>query len=126
LSEYERVRLDYDYMGFSLLMHPFSFIRIDLKKRDFISAHDIASLEHGKEVKVAGLVIIRQRPPTAKGVVFFTLEDETGLMNIVLWPSLAESHRQEVLLAQAVAIKGRLEKKMAAITLSPLISMIYP
>lgn len=111
LSEFERVHRDYHYTGFSLTKHPLAFIRSDLSERGFVSASDIGSLNHGREVKVAGLVIVRQRPATAKGVIFFTLEDETGLMNIVIWPSFAESHRQEVLLSPVVAIKGRLEQK---------------
>lgn len=110
ISGYGQTHRDYRHLGFSLNQHPLHFLRARLKDRGYHQARDLVTLAHGTMIKVAGLVIIRQRPSTAKGVVFFTLEDETGLMNIVIWPSFAEIHRKEVLLAPAVAIVGRLEK----------------
>lgn len=111
ISPFDRVRLDYHYTGHSLKQHPIAFIRSDVARRQYVSSQDFATLTHGALVKIVGLVIIRQRPATAKGVIFFTLEDEYGLMNIVIWPNLLETRRKEVLLAPIVAIKGRLEKK---------------
>ncbi len=111
ISEFQRMQIDYHYTGFSLKKHPMTFIRTRLQKRGYVSSREIESLKHGINIKVAGLIIIRQRPSTANGVVFFTLEDEMGLMNIVIWPTFLESHRKEVLLSTTVAISGRLEKK---------------
>lgn len=111
IGDFDRVRRDYRITGFSLGKHPMSFVRDNLRRHGYSSHADIAQLSHHSAIKVAGLIIIRQRPATAKGVIFFTLEDEFGLMNIVIWPALSATRRKEVLLSTAVAICGRLEKK---------------
>jgi error-prone DNA polymerase len=111
LSSYDRVLNDYAHSGFSLFKHPMEFLRSRLSEKGYLLAKDLPLKKHESRVKVAGLVIIRQRPATAKGVIFFTLEDESGLMNIVIWPSFLASHRKEVLLSPIVALEGRLEIK---------------
>ena len=77
----------------------------------------ITSAEHwnerlaGRRVNVAGLVLVRQRPGTAKGVIFLTLEDETGIVNVVVWPKVFEKNRRTVMTAQFLEVRGRIERE---------------
>ena len=73
------------------------------------SSRDLAGVEHGRHIAVAGLVTGRQRPSTASGVIFVTLEDEHGMMNVVVWADLGERQRRELLESQLMQVNGRLE-----------------
>ncbi len=88
MSEGERLVADYAGTGLSIGRHPMAFRRDDLAMRGVLRACDLRSARQGRRVRVAGMVITRQRPGTAKGFVFLTLEDETGIANIIVRPDL--------------------------------------
>lgn len=105
----EDVVHDYRTMSFSLKAHPVSFMRQSLLGRGVTACGDLDRLRNGQRVEVAGLVLVRQRPGTATGVVFATLEDETGVANIVIWSAAFEKHRRTILSSRMMAVKGRLQ-----------------
>jgi error-prone DNA polymerase len=108
----EHVVEDYASIGLSLKAHPVAFFRRDLDRRGILtSAQHWDERLAGQRVTVAGLVLVRQRPGTAKGVIFLTLEDETGIVNIVVWPKMMEKHRRVVMTARFLAVRGRIERQ---------------
>lgn len=111
MSELQEVIFDYKMLGLSLKQHPMAFLRDDLRQQSYFSTHNLAKLANGQAVKVAGVVIIRQRPPTAKGVIFQTIEDENGFANIVIWPKVYETYKAEALFSTVVAVEGRLQRQ---------------
>jgi error-prone DNA polymerase len=108
----EHVVHDYAAISLSLKAHPIAFFREDLARRGVITsaAHWNDKLA-GRRVTVAGLVLVRQRPGTAKGVIFLTLEDETGIVNIVVWPKVFERNRRVVMTAQFLQVRGKIERE---------------
>jgi error-prone DNA polymerase len=100
---------DYASIGLTLGKHPLSLIRKQLTARRCLSSADLAKVPHGKRVRFAGLVRMRQRPETASGVTFVTLEDEHGMVNAVVWKRTAEEQRRELLESSLMAIDGRWE-----------------
>jgi len=102
---------DYTATGLSLKAHPVGFLRDKLGRRGVTVATDLARLRDGRRVKVAGLVLVRQRPGSAKGVMFITLEDETGPLNVIVWPSLFEHFRRVVFSAGMMGVEGRLQRE---------------
>jgi error-prone DNA polymerase len=100
---------DYDGLGLSPTTHPMIFLRDHLNKLKVKRACDLKET-NGTDIKVAGLVIIRQRPGTAKGFVFLTLEDETGLINVVVKPNLVKKSRRAIVTSSILLVKGKLEK----------------
>ncbi|MFN4206187.1 MAG: error-prone DNA polymerase [Agrobacterium albertimagni] len=106
----EEVLSDYRSLTFSLKAHPVSFLRQAMQRAGLKSATDLESLSHGAKVEIAGLVLVRQRPGSAKGVIFMTLEDETGTANVIVWPKVFERYRPIVMGARLVALRGRLQK----------------
>ncbi|MBN8213913.1 MAG: error-prone DNA polymerase [Xanthomonadales bacterium] len=100
---------DYASIGLTLGKHPLSLIRKQLTARRCLSSADLAKAPHGKRVRFAGLVRMRQRPETASGVTFVTLEDEHGMVNAVVWKRTAEEQRRELLESSLMAIDGRWE-----------------
>jgi error-prone DNA polymerase len=109
MSHSEDVVHDYRTMSFSLKAHPVSFMRRSLERRGIVACADLDRMRNGQRVEVAGLVLVRQRPGTATGVVFATLEDETGIANIVIWSTAFEKHRPVILSSRMMAVKGRLQ-----------------
>ena len=107
----EQVVADYMSLRLSLKAHPVSFLRAGLAGEDYLPASALAEMTDGRRLKVAGLVLVRQRPGTAKGVIFATLEDETGVANVVVWADVFERHRATVLKAGMVGVEGRLQKE---------------
>jgi error-prone DNA polymerase len=105
----EEVVADYQTQRLSLKAHPMSFLRASLAERGFLRACDLSGRRNRSTVTVAGVVLIRQRPGSAKGVVFVTLEDETGVVNIVVWPDTMERFRKEVMGARLMEVRGRVE-----------------
>ncbi|SHN49423.1 error-prone DNA polymerase [Erythrobacter sanguineus] len=105
----EEVVADYQTTRLSLKAHPMAFLRADLAARGFVRASDLRSRKFRSMVQVAGVVLIRQRPGSAKGVTFITLEDETGVINLVVWPDLKEKNRKVVMGARAMEVRGRVE-----------------
>ncbi|MBL8545667.1 MAG: error-prone DNA polymerase [Hyphomonadaceae bacterium] len=111
----EHIVEDYRTIGLSLKAHPVSLLREELLARRVIKAEQLTQIRNGERVRVSGLVLVRQRPGTASGVIFMTLEDETGIANIVVWPKLFEQYRREVLGGRLVAIDGPVQSESGVI-----------
>ena len=107
----EDLYADYASLGTTLGPHPLAMLRERLQALRCRSSHDLQSLAHGRPVTVAGLVTGRQRPSTATGVTFVTLEDEFGMINVVVWRDLAERQRRVLVGSQMMQVKGRFEYK---------------
>ena len=107
----EHVVDDYRSLRLSLKAHPVSFLRDRLAAEGVIPNARLAGLADGARVKVSGLVLVRQRPGTASGVIFATLEDEGGIANTVIWPKVFERFRAIVMGASLVAVEGKLQKE---------------
>ncbi|MES2454726.1 MAG: error-prone DNA polymerase [Bacteroidota bacterium] len=107
----EHVVQDYAATTLSVKAHPVSFLREKLKLLHISSADDLAKITDGTLVKVAGLVLVRQRPGTAKGVCFITIEDETGFSNLVVFQKLFDKYRQEILAAKLLMVEGKLQRE---------------
>ena len=105
----EEVVADYETIRLSLKGHPVGFLRERLTRMGAIRAVDLDKARPGRRIAVAGVVLVRQRPGTAKGVVFMTIEDETGVANIVVWPKVFERYRPVVMGARLMLIRGRVE-----------------
>jgi error-prone DNA polymerase len=110
-TEFDDISADHASMGFSLGRHPLALLRGDLRREGFVTAEDLRGMAGDDPVRVAGLVITRQRPGSAGGVMFVTLEDETGYVNLVVWPRLAERQRQALLGSRLLAVKGQLQRQ---------------
>lgn len=106
----EETVLDYGAMDLTLRDHPLALLRPRLRELRTIDTREMAEARQGQQVRLAGLVLVRQRPGSAKGVVFFTLEDEFGSANIVLYRAVTEAHRAAVLSARLLLVEGRLER----------------
>ncbi|WP_029015179.1 error-prone DNA polymerase [Niveispirillum irakense] len=102
---------DYVRTGLSLKGHPVGFLRTDLRRRGMVTCRDAMTAPDGKWLEIAGLVLVRQRPGTASGVLFVTLEDETGAANLVVWKDRFETYRRDILAAQLMAAKGRVQRE---------------
>ncbi len=102
---------DYRSTGLSLRCHPVSFLRDDLAARRIVRCADLTTIQDGKRLEVAGIVLVRQRPGSARGVLFVTIEDETGHANLILWPSVFEAQRRLVLSASMIACRGKLQRE---------------
>ncbi len=105
-SEAEAIVGDYRALGLSLQRHPLALLRPHLLARRFLPATTLFEHANGQFARGAGLVTVRQRPATAKGVLFLTLEDETGSVNVIVWPALVERQRREVLGARLLGVYG--------------------
>lgn len=110
LSEREELAWDYELLGFAPGDHPLRLLRERLRGKGALSAAELATIPTGQEVIVAGLVVVRQAPPTAKGHLFLTLEDETGLVNLIVRPDLRARRGELLLTAEALAAQGRLQR----------------
>jgi error-prone DNA polymerase len=110
-TEGEELAADYAALGLTLGRHPLALLRERLSRRGILSAARLSALPHGRTARAAGLVITRQRPGTASGVTFVTLEDETGTVNVVVWRDLAERQRRELFASQLLAVSGKVERE---------------
>jgi error-prone DNA polymerase len=106
----EHVISDYQTTRLSLKAHPMHFLRAHYAAEKFVTAEELKSLADKKRLSIAGVVLIRQRPGTSKGVVFITIEDETGIANLVVWPDLFEKQRKIVMGARLMAVRGIIQK----------------
>jgi error-prone DNA polymerase len=111
----EQVVEDYRHLHLSLKAHPVSFLRGDLDRRGILRNETLPGIANGERVTVAGLVLVRQRPGTAKGVIFMTLEDETGIANTIVWQRMFEQFRATVIGARLVAVTGPLQSASGVI-----------
>jgi len=111
----EEVIADYQTQRLSLKAHPMSFLRAGLTARGFVRAADLKTRKSRSMINLAGVVLIRQRPGSAKGVVFITLEDETGVANLVIWPDTMERYRKVIMGARLIEVRGRVETEEGVI-----------
>jgi error-prone DNA polymerase len=102
---------DYRSMQLSLRAHPVSFVRDELARRGAATCADLSSMREGRHVEVAGLILVRQKPGSAKGILFVTIEDETGIANGVIFPDRFESQRRTIMSAAMVGMRGRVQRE---------------
>ena len=105
-SEAQQIIADYRSIGLTLGRHPVALLREHLLKRRLLPASTLADFKQGQIARTCGIVTVRQRPATAKGTVFVTLEDETGTVNVIVWPALVERQRQELLQSSLLGVYG--------------------
>lgn len=110
MADGEQVVEDYRTLRLSLRAHPLSFLRQRLAGRGVLPAEALLRAQDGDRAATAGLVLVRQRPGSAKGVIFMTLEDETGVVNVVVWPNVLERYRRAVLGARLALVRGRVQR----------------
>jgi DNA polymerase III alpha subunit len=128
----EQVVEDYRRLHLSLKAHPVAFLRADFERRGILRHQDLPAIPSGRRVTVGGLVLVRQRPGTAAGVIFMTLEDETAIANTIVWPKIFETFRPIVLGARLVSVTGKLQSESGVIhvvaerveDLTPLLSRL--
>jgi DNA polymerase III alpha subunit len=111
----EQVVADYRHLHLSLKAHPVSFLRGEIERRGIVRHERLGALPSGRIVTVAGLVLVRQRPGSAQGVIFMTLEDETGIANTIVWPKVFEIFRPVVLGARLISVTGKLQNEQNVI-----------
>jgi error-prone DNA polymerase len=111
----EEVVNDYRFLSLSLRTHPAAFLRADLARRGIIRNAELRTKPSGARVAVSGLVTIRQRPGSANGVIFMTIEDESAVANIIVWPKTFERFRPIILGARYVAVRGELQQESGVI-----------
>lgn len=102
---------DYRATQLSLRAHPVSFLRERLRAMKIVRCGDLAGIRDGRNVEVAGVILVRQRPGSAKGILFVTIEDESGIANGILWPDRFEIYRRQVMTSSMIAMRGRLQKE---------------
>lgn len=105
-AETEDVVTDYKHPGLTLRSHPVSFLREQLTRMRFIPGDVLANFADRQLARGCGIVTVRQRPGMAKGVVFLTLEDEAGTVNVICWPSIVDEYRREVMGAELLGVYG--------------------
>ncbi|WP_394848999.1 error-prone DNA polymerase [Pendulispora brunnea] len=111
LSRGEQLSLDYGRTGFSATDHPLALLRPKLAQREVKSSRELMDTPHGRAVKTAGYVICRQRPGTASGVVFITMEDELGFINLLLWTRVFDEYRHIATTSPLLLVRGKLERE---------------
>lgn len=111
MTEGHNVISDYSHVGLTLREHPVAFLRRDLTGRSMVTCEEAMSARDGRWLMTAGLVLVRQKPGSAKGVMFLTIEDETGPANVVVWRSLFGKRRRIVLGSSMMAINGRIQRE---------------
>lgn len=107
----DHVVTDYQTLRLSLKAHPLSFLRGGLARRRILACADLRTTSNGQWVAVAGVVLVRQQPGTAKGVIFMTIEDETGIANVVVWAKTMARYRRVVMASRLIVIRGRVQRK---------------
>lgn len=112
----EHVINDYEMTRLSLKAHPMSFLREALKKQGIIPCQDAMEVAGGAVAAIAGIVTVRQRPGSAKGVVFLTMEDESGIANIVVWPKIMARFRREVMGGKMLWVTGKVQRDISGVT----------
>jgi DNA polymerase III alpha subunit len=111
----EEVIEDYRHLSLSLKAHPISFLREEFRSMGITRSVDLLNIRNGQRVTIGGVVLVRQRPGSAKGVIFITLEDETGVANAIVWPKIFEKYRPVVMGARVVKIRGKLQSQNGVI-----------
>jgi error-prone DNA polymerase len=112
-TEGEDLVADYRHLGLTLGRHPLALLRTFFEPRRVLRASDLLMQPSGIRVRVAGLVVTRQRPGTASGVTFVTLEDDTGNVNLIVWKQVGEAHRRALFDARLLEAEGRLQRQQS-------------
>jgi error-prone DNA polymerase len=112
----EQVVADYQTIRLSLKGHPMEFLREMFSRERVIACKDVSHDNERRRVRCAGVVLVRQRPGSASGVVFMTLEDETGIANVVVWPKIMEQYRKEVMGARLILVEGYIQSSPEKVT----------
>lgn len=102
---------DYARTGLTLRRHPVAFLRQDLAKRRIVSCAEAMGAHERRWLEAAGIILVRQRPGSAKGVLFITMEDETGIANVVVWQKVFERFRRVILSSSMIAVHGRIQRE---------------
>jgi error-prone DNA polymerase len=110
MAKCEHVVADYQTLRLSLRAHPIAFLRKSMRQQGYRPAADLKSIRNGQSIKIAGIVLIRQRPGSAKGVCFITLEDETGVANLVVWPKVMEAFRKPIMQSRLIDVHGMVQR----------------
>jgi error-prone DNA polymerase len=110
-SEGEQILADYRHLGLTTGRHPLALLRSRLTHLGFSSSADLQQLDDGRRVRVGGLVTHMQQPGTASGVVFASLEDESGILNIILWPKVFAAQRRAALESSLLVVEGVLQRR---------------
>jgi error-prone DNA polymerase len=111
MTEGNEVVEDYGHVGLTLRAHPVSFLRDDLERRGIVSCEAATKFRDKQPVETAGVVLVRQRPGSAKGVIFVTIEDETGIANLVVWKKVFLAYRKVVMGASMLGVKGYIQRE---------------
>ena len=111
LTDGREVVEDYRSLQLSLRAHPLSFLRDELARQGVTRCADLEHVRDGRHVEVAGVILVRQKPGSAKGILFITIEDETGIANGIIWPDRFEAQRRTVMTAAMVGMRGRVQKE---------------
>ena len=114
-TEWEEIQRDYIQLGLSTGRHPLEVMRARLRTEGIVSRRELDSMRHGRTVRVGGLVTHLQHPQTANGVLFASLEDETGINNIIFWPGVFETFRQQILQSNFMVVQGELQREESVI-----------
>jgi error-prone DNA polymerase len=109
--EGQNIVADYGSIGFTLRRHPLSLLRDKLERRGVVPTRDLWKQPNGRWVRTAGLVITRQRPGSAGGVIFVTMEDETGYVNLIVWNRVAVAQRAPLLESRLLEVQGELQRQ---------------
>lgn len=110
-TEGEEIVADYETTGLTLRRHPLALLRERLRKQRIRTAEEVSSSRNGQLIRTAGIVTCRQRPATASGVIFVTLEDETGYVNLIVWNDLADRQRRELIGSRLLAVNGEVQRE---------------
>jgi error-prone DNA polymerase len=110
-TEGQRIVADYASVGLTLGRHPMALLRHRLVRNRLLTAADLNCVAHGKRVRTAGIVLMRQRPQSANGVTFLTLEDESGQVNVIVWESVGREQRRAMIESRLLEVQGELQRQ---------------
>jgi error-prone DNA polymerase len=110
-TEGERIVADYASVGLTLGRHPLALFRERFRKKHLLSASELRCVANGRQVKTAGIVLMRQRPQTAAGVTFLTLEDETGQVNVIVWERVGREQRRPLIESRLLEVQGQWQRQ---------------
>jgi error-prone DNA polymerase len=110
-TEGERIVADYASIGLTLGRHPLALLRDRLRRKQLLSADELKCVAHGRQVRAAGIVLMRQRPQTASGVTFLTLEDESGQVNVIVWEQVGVEYRRALVDARLLEVHGEWQRQ---------------
>jgi error-prone DNA polymerase len=110
-TDWQTVIADYSSVGLTLGSHPLKLLRDRLARARFLRSADLQQTDHGSQVRVCGVVLMRQHPGTAKGVTFMTIEDETGSVNIIVWERISREQRRPLLESRLLEVQGELQRQ---------------